>query len=211
MREGRRFSAAISTNGKGSTTTSPTSQITEGLVVRRRIPFRHDTGQGREITVRSPGLSDRNALTTTGLKPFPDFAHRPHGLSIDGDAWAQTPHLDELARSGVRFDHAYCNAPLCMPSRASLWTSLYVHNHKAYNNRIPWSSDKKTIAHYFGAAGYRTSCIGKMHFVDDQIHGFDHHTDFNEWFQYLGPKVKIYADELSAPDDGSGMPQRRTN
>ncbi len=52
-----------------------------------------------------------------------------------------------------------------------------------------------------------TALIGKMHFVDAQTHGFDYHLDFNDWFQYLGPKTKLYADELSRANSGAGMPQ----
>jgi choline-sulfatase len=46
-----------------------------------------------------------------------------------------------------------------------------------------------------------------MHFVDAQTHGFDYRLDFNDWYQYLGPKTKLYADELSRANSGSGMPQ----
>ena len=46
-----------------------------------------------------------------------------------------------------------------------------------------------------------------MHFVDAQTHGFDYHLGFNDWYQYLGPKTKLYADELSRANSGSGMPE----
>lgn len=46
-----------------------------------------------------------------------------------------------------------------------------------------------------------------MHFVDAQTHGFDYRIDFNDWLQYLGPKAKLYADELSRANSGSGLPQ----
>jgi choline-sulfatase len=46
-----------------------------------------------------------------------------------------------------------------------------------------------------------------MHFVDAQTHGFDYRLDFNDWYQYLGPKTKLYADELSRANSGSGLPQ----
>src|SRR4051795_1071231 len=72
--------------------------------------------------------------------------HRPHALGVDGHPVARTPNLDALARSGVRFDHAYCSNPVCVPSRASLLTGLYTHNHGAYNNGMPWPFNKKTIA-----------------------------------------------------------------
>lgn len=133
--------------------------------------------------------------------------HKPRALGIDGDPVARTPNLDALARSGVRFDSAYCTNPVCVPSRASVLTGLYTHNHRAYNNATPWPFEKKTIAHAFGRAGYMTALIGKMHFVDAQTHGFDYRLDFNDWFQYLGPKTKLYAEELSRRNSGSGLPQ----
>jgi len=133
--------------------------------------------------------------------------HKPGALGVDGDPVARTPNLDALARSGVRFSSAYCTNPVCVPSRASVLTGLYTHNHRAYNNGTPWPFDKKTVAHHFGRAGYMTALIGKMHFVDAQTHGFDYRLDFNDWFQYLGPKTKLYAEELSRRNSGSGNPQ----
>ena len=133
--------------------------------------------------------------------------HRRDCLGIEGHRFAQTPNLDALARSGVRFGSAYCSNPVCTPSRASLLTGLYTHNHQAWNNTTPWPFERKTIAHYFSRAGYMTALIGKMHFVDAQTHGFDYRLDFNDWYQFLGPKTKLYADELSRANSGSGMPQ----
>ena len=133
--------------------------------------------------------------------------HRRDCVGIEGNALARTPNLDALARSGVRFGSAYCSNPVCTPSRASLLTGLYTHHHQAWSNTTPWPFEHKTAAHYFGRAGYMTALIGKMHFVDAQTHGFDYHLDFNDWFQSLGPKTKLYADELSRANSGSGMPQ----
>ncbi|HEV2113955.1 MAG TPA: sulfatase-like hydrolase/transferase, partial [Terriglobales bacterium] len=133
--------------------------------------------------------------------------HKPHAMGIDGDPVARTPNLDGLCRSGVRFDSAYCSNPVCVPSRASLLTGLYTHNHRAYNNSVPWPFEHKTIAHHFDRAGYMTGLIGKMHFVDAQTHGFEYRVDFNDWWQYLGPKTKLYADELGRRNSGSGLPQ----
>jgi choline-sulfatase len=133
--------------------------------------------------------------------------HRRDALGVAGNPLAHTPALDSLARSGARFDGAYCANPVCVPSRASLLTGLYTHHHQTYNNATPWPFEHKTVAHYFGSAGYMTALIGKMHFVDAQTHGFDYHLDFNDWFQFLGPKTKLYADELSRANSGSGQPE----
>src|SRR5258708_8825919 len=133
--------------------------------------------------------------------------HKPRAMGIDGNPVAKTPNLDALARSGVRFDSVYCSNAVCVPSRASLLTGLYTHNHGAYNNSIAWPFAHKTMAHHFNRAGYMTGLIGKMHFVDAQTHGFEYRLDFNDWWQYLGPKTKLYAEELSRANSGSGMPQ----
>src|SRR5271157_2415270 len=122
--------------------------------------------------------------------------HTRNALGVAGNPVAHTPNLDALARSGVRFDDAYCTFPVCVASRASLLSGLYTHHHLAYNNSQPWPFNVKTLAHYLGRAGYMTGVIGKMHFVDAQTHGFDYTLDFNDWYQYLGPKTKLRAEEI---------------
>jgi len=133
--------------------------------------------------------------------------HRRDAIGAMGNRVVRTPHLDRLAGSGVRFNSAYCSNPVCTPSRASLLTGLYTHHHGAWTNTVPWPREHRTLAHFFGAAGYQTALIGKMHFVDDQTHGFDYHLDFNDWYQFLGPKARLYAEELQYPNSGSGLPQ----
>lgn len=133
--------------------------------------------------------------------------HQPGALSLLGHRYARTPHLDQLAREGTRFQNAYCSNPVCTPSRASLLTGLYTHHHRTWNNATPWPFEIRTMAHHFSRAGYISGLIGKMHFVDAQTHGFDYRIDFNDWLQYLGPKAKLYADELSRANSGSGLPQ----
>ncbi len=133
--------------------------------------------------------------------------HRPSVMGHLGDPLARTPHLDSLAAAGTRFSNAYCTNPVCTPSRASILTGLYTHNHRAFTNGVPWPFEIPTMAHHFSRAGYISGLIGKMHFVDAQTHGFDYRLDFNDWYQYLGPKTQLYADELSRANGGSGLPQ----
>lgn len=133
--------------------------------------------------------------------------HKPRALSLLGDPYARTPNLDALAQGGARFDQAYCANPVCTPSRASLLTGLYTHHHRTWNNATPWPFEIKTMAHHFARAGYVSALIGKMHFVDAQTHGFDYRLDFNDWYQYLGPKTKLWAEELSRANSGCGLPQ----
>jgi choline-sulfatase len=133
--------------------------------------------------------------------------HHPRAMSWTGHAHARTPNLDALARSGTAFESAYCANPVCAPSRASILTGLYTHHHNTLKNDVPWPPNIPTMAHHFSRAGYASALIGKAHFADGQTHGFDYRLDFNEWFQYLGPKTQLYADELPAPNGGCGFPQ----
>jgi choline-sulfatase len=107
--------------------------------------------------------------------------HKRSCMGAYGDPVARTPNLDRLAGQSVRFTEAYCTNPVCTPH--------------------------KTMAHHFNAAGYMTGLIGKMHWVDAQSHGFEYRLEFNDWFQYLGPKAQIYADELGMRNSGSGLPE----
>jgi choline-sulfatase len=133
--------------------------------------------------------------------------HKRSCMGAYGDHVASTPNLDRLAAQSTRFTSAYCTNPVCTPSRASLMTGLYSHHLEAQDNTTPYLPTHKTLAHHFNAAGYMTGLIGKMHWIDAQSHGFEYRLDFNDWFQYLGPKTQLYADELGMRNSGSGQPE----
>jgi len=98
----------------------------------------------------------------------------PQFLSAYGHPLVKTPNLDRLAEAGVVFDAAYCNAPLCAPSRYVMMTGRLPSRIGAWDNAAPLSSEVPTFAHYLAALGYRTCLTGKMHFCGpDQLHGFE--------------------------------------
>ncbi len=86
-------------------------------------------------------------------------------LSINGDPIARTPNVDRLAARGVRFDRAYCQFPLCNPSRVSFLTGRYPHrtgvlgNLDALRARMP---NAVTLAQLLHQAGYVTRRAGKV-------------------------------------------------
>ncbi len=133
--------------------------------------------------------------------------HHPRAMGCTGDTTVRTPNLDALAAKSTSFRSAYCSNPVCGPSRASIMTGLYTHHHGVFKNDVPWPLGHPTIGEYFSRAGYLSATIGKAHFADAQTHGFDYKLDFNEWFQYLGPKTQLYADEIPAPNGGAGFPE----
>ncbi|XBS70726.1 choline-sulfatase [Acerihabitans sp. KWT182] len=95
-------------------------------------------------------------------------------LSAYGNTVSLTPNIDSLARDGVIFDSAYCNSPLCAPSRASLMTGQFISHNGVYDNAAEFRADSPTLCHYLRRQGYKTYLSGKMHFCGpDQLHGFD--------------------------------------
>ncbi|GAP88143.1 putative choline-sulfatase [Rosellinia necatrix] len=84
-----------------------------------------------------------------------------------------TPNLDALAAKSVQFDSAYCPSPLCAPSRMSLISGQLPMKIGAYDNASQIGSDVPTYAHYLRLRGYHTALAGKMHFVGDQLHGYE--------------------------------------
>ncbi|MDG1878279.1 MAG: choline-sulfatase [Acidimicrobiales bacterium] len=98
----------------------------------------------------------------------------PQFTATYGHPIVQTPHLDELAARGMRFDAAYTNSPLCAPARFAFMAGQLVTRIKAYDNAAEFPASVPTFAHYLRQAGYRTCLTGKMHFVGpDQLHGFE--------------------------------------
>ncbi|WP_226529218.1 choline-sulfatase [Metabacillus niabensis] len=92
-----------------------------------------------------------------------------------GHPTVKTPNIDRLVQSGVTFENAYCNSPICAPSRASFVSGKFISNIGVYDNGSELSSDTPTFLHHLRRAGYETVLSGKMHFVGpDQLHGFEH-------------------------------------
>lgn len=94
-------------------------------------------------------------------------------LPIYGHAVVKAPHIEELAASGVVFDAAYCNFPICAPSRQSMLTGRLATSIGAFDNACEFPASNPTLMHHLGLLGYHTALCGKMHFVGpDQLHGY---------------------------------------
>lgn len=98
----------------------------------------------------------------------------PQFTGAYGHPLVKTPHIDALAARGMRYDAAYCNSPLCAPSRFSFMSGQLISRIAAYDNASEFPASIPTFAHYLRLMGYRTCLSGKMHFVGpDQMHGFE--------------------------------------
>jgi len=118
-------------------------------------------------------------------------------LSIEGSTYYETPHIDRIAREGVRFTHGYATCQVCSPSRASIMTGKYPARHGVTdwigaatglnwkrNNRILPSEyvrhlphEDTSLAEALKKGGYRTFFAGKWHLGGEgsfpEDHGFD--------------------------------------
>lgn len=100
-----------------------------------------------------------------------------------------TPHLDRLAKSGVRFTNGYVSGPYCSPTRAGLLTGRYQtrfgHEFNPDNGPkqgLPLS--ERTLADQMKAAGYRTALIGKWHLGSGERH--PQQRGFDDFYGFLG-------------------------
>jgi len=121
----------------------------------------------------------------------------PQFTGAYGHPVAKTPHLDALAARGMRFDAAYCNSPLCAPSRFAFMSGQLISHIAAYDNASEFKASVPTFAHYLKALGYRTCLSGKMHFVGpDQMHGFEDRVTTD-----IYPSDFAWTPDWEAPDE----------
>lgn len=84
-------------------------------------------------------------------------------LGCYGQKLQLTPHLDQMAIEGVRFEHAFTPQPVCGPARACLMTGRYASQTGCFRNGLPLKPGETTIATLLSAAGYEAGYIGKWH------------------------------------------------
>ncbi|MGJ8531415.1 MAG: alkaline phosphatase family protein [Alphaproteobacteria bacterium] len=89
-------------------------------------------------------------------------------LSCYGHPHLETPHIDRLAKKGVRFDRAYVQSPVCGPSRASCYTGRTTFSHGSTWNQVPLPIGEWTMSDYLKPAGMRTAVVGKTHMTPDK-------------------------------------------
>ncbi|WP_081578292.1 sulfatase family protein [Singulisphaera acidiphila] len=90
-----------------------------------------------------------------------------------GNKGIRTPHIDALAREGMRFDRAYLTCSSCSPSRSSIITGRYPHNTDAEELHWPLPASQVTFVEQLKASGYWTAAAGKWHLGNAVKNRFD--------------------------------------
>lgn len=147
------------------------------------------------------------ALSMNSLPAFSD-TRKPNVIFILADdlgynevgAYGQekirTPHLDALAREGMRFTQAYSGSPVCAPSRCTLLTGLHTGHAYIRDNyeirpegQLPLPEDTFTIGHMFQDAGYITGCVGKWGLGGPDSSGHPNRQGFDHFYGYLCQRI----------------------
>jgi arylsulfatase A-like enzyme len=136
-------------------------------------------------------------------------------LGCQGNPQIPTPHIDAIARNGVRFTQGYVAATYCSPSRAGLMTGRYPtrfgHEFNSVANQTGLRLDQKTIADRLKALGYATACVGKWHLgagLDyrptrrgfDEFYGTLANTPFFHPTNFVDSRVSDSVQRVSDPE-----------
>ncbi len=89
-------------------------------------------------------------------------------MGIHGNSLQLTPNFDQFAQAGTHLRQSFSCQPLCGPARSCIQTGMYATQTGCFKNGIPLPDDARTLAHYFGEAGYETGYIGKWHLAADE-------------------------------------------
>jgi arylsulfatase A len=107
-------------------------------------------------------------------------------LGSYGQQWIRTPHLDAMARQGMRFTDHYAGAPSCHPSRCVLFTGKHTgHAYIRSNSKIPLRPTDFTVSQMLKQAGYATGGVGKWALGDGETSGAPWKKGMDEFFGYL--------------------------
>jgi N-acetylglucosamine-6-sulfatase len=148
---------------------------------------------------RAAGVTPRNVVFILADD------HRYDAMSFMGHPIVETPSLDRIARRGVHLRNAFVTTALCSPSRATILTGLYAHQHKVVDNNTPVPAGTTFFPQYLQGAGYQTALVGKWHMGGDDggpQPGFDHWVSFKGQGSYIPSADGLNVNGKAVPRKG---------
>lgn len=138
-------------------------------------------------------------------------------LSGMGHPECKTPHLDQLAKSSTSFTHAFCQFPLCAPSRASMMTGQYPLANGVAGNGGDVAPDRVTLPRYFAKHGYWTARVSKIYHMGVPIDivegnpGRDHIASWHETYNIAALEALTpgLAEDFTNPSAVQRYPEER--
>lgn len=116
------------------------------------------------------------------------------GFHENAPEWLKTPAMDRMALEGAHIQNAFVTTSLCSPSRASILTGQYAHNHQVVDNSSPIPEGTRFFPEFVQENDYKTGYIGKWHMGnvnDDPMPGFDHWVSFRGQGVYYNPVLNV--------------------
>ncbi|MEM9665059.1 MAG: sulfatase [Bacteroidota bacterium] len=121
------------------------------------------------------------------------------GAHPEAPDFLETPAMDKMAAEGLHLANAFVTTSLCSPSRASIYTGQYAHNHGVVDNTSPVPPGTRFFPQDLQAAGVSTAFVGKWHMgeaADDPRPGFDHWVSFRGQGPYYNPTLNIDGERV---------------
>lgn len=112
--------------------------------------------------------------------------HTTQALSAYDSRLIETPHLDRLAKEGIKFNNCFVTNAVCGPSRATILTGKYNHINGLTDNHKVFDSTQVIYPQLLKKAGYQTAMIGKWHLGSTPM-GFDHYSILPNQGEYYQP------------------------
>jgi len=129
---------------------------------------------------------------------------RADHLGCYGNSQIKTPHIDRLAKEGVRFTGAVCQAPLTGPSHDSILTGLYPHTHGVRINGYPLPESSATAAEILKANGYKTAGFVSVNFLGGDVSGLGRGFDAFDWPKQVEQPAEAATEKAVAWLDKNG-------
>ena len=115
----------------------------------------------------------------------------------------ETPNMDRMALEGAHLRNAFVTTALSSPSRASILTGMFSHQHTVVDNSAPMPDGLIFFPQYLQKAGYQTAFFGKWHMghdTDDPRPGFNHWESFRGQGVYYNPTLNINGERVEYKD-----------